>query len=214
ITVDGGAQHADGAGSAALHPLGEVVSPPLVDVLAYLVQRSDNHLADAVFRTIGAAGGDATWAGAARHATDALARLGVDTAGFALADGSGLSRLGRATPRALVDLDELMTRSPFAAAWSSFYAVAGSSGTLRSRLAGTPAAGVVAGKTGSLRDVRALAGYVTDGSRVRFRFSVVGNDLDRPGLDAVERAQDEIAVALAERALACAGMAECPAVGP
>lgn len=211
VSIEGGVIRYDGAGERAPHPLADVASPPLIDVLRYLVQKSDNHLADAVFRTMGAKHGDGSWDGSARIATAALARLGFDPAQIAMADGSGLSRNGRITAAGLVHLDEVMARSPFAGEWYTLHAVAGSSGTLRGRLLDTPAAGRVGGKTGSLRDVRALAGFVTDGAKPRFRFTVVGNGLDAAGIDAVVRVQDEIALALAERAAACAGQPACPA---
>ena len=211
VTIDGGVIRFDGAGERAPHPLADVASPPLIEVLRYLVQKSDNHLADNVFRTMGARHGDGSWEGSARVAAAALGRLGFDPAQIAIADGSGLSRNGRMTAAGLVHLDEVMARSRFAADWYSLYAVAGSSGTLRGRLIDTPAAGRVGGKTGSLSDVRALAGFVTDGAKPRFRFTVVGNGLDRAGIEAVVRIQDEIALALAERAAACAGQPACPA---
>lgn len=211
VTIEGGVHRQDGAGPAAPHPVADIASPPLIEVLRYLVQRSDNHLADAVFRTVGAVHGDGSWAGSAQAVRETLERLGVDLTGITVADGSGLSRDGRLTADGLVQLHEVMVRGPFAEHWYSLHAVAGTSGTLRGRMLDTPAVGRVAGKTGSLSDVRALAGYVTDGSQARFRFMVVGNGLDAAGIDAVTRAQDDIALALVERAAACAGLPSCPA---
>lgn len=211
VTIDGGVHREDGAGRSAPHPVADIASPPLIEVLRYLVQRSDNHLADAVFRTMGANRGDASWGGSAQTVRAALERAGVDVSGMTVADGSGLSRRGRLTADGLVQLHEVMVRSPFAEHWYSMHAVAGTSGTLRGRLLDTTAVGRVAGKTGSLSDVRALAGYVTDGSQARFRFTFVGNGLDAAGIDAVTRAQDDLALALVERAAACAGLPSCPA---
>lgn len=211
VVIDGGAIRHDGAGERAPHPVADVSSPPLIEVLRYFVQTSDNHLADAVFRTMGAAHGDGSWEGSAGVATAALRQVGFDPQHTTLVDGSGLSRSGRLTAEGLVQLHEAMTRSPFASHWHSLHAVAGTSGTLRGRLIDTPAMGRLAGKTGTLSDVRALAGFVTDGSRPRFSFTVVGNSLDAAGIDAVTQAQNDIAVALAERAAACAGQAACPA---
>jgi D-alanyl-D-alanine carboxypeptidase/D-alanyl-D-alanine-endopeptidase (penicillin-binding protein 4) len=211
VTIDGGVHRQDGAGAAAPFPVADIASPPLIEVLRYLVQRSDNHLADAVFRTMGARRGDGSWAGSARTVRAALERAGVDLTGITVADGSGLSRDGRLTADGLEQVHAVMVAGPFARLWYSLHAVAGTSGTLRARLLDTPAVGRVAGKTGSLSDVRALTGYVTDGSQARFRFTVVGNGLDAAGVEAVTRAQDDIALALAERAAACAGLPACPA---
>ena len=49
-----------GRPSAARVQVASISSPPLGSLLQYMVQHSDNHLADTVFRTIGAAAGEST----------------------------------------------------------------------------------------------------------------------------------------------------------
>jgi D-alanyl-D-alanine carboxypeptidase/D-alanyl-D-alanine-endopeptidase (penicillin-binding protein 4) len=68
-------------------------------------------------------------------------------------------------------------------------------GTLRSRMVGTPAAGRVHAKTGSLTGVTALSGYVTDADGKRLIFSIMQNNL--VGFDG-EQIEDKIAIRLAE----------------
>ncbi|MPZ73367.1 MAG: hypothetical protein GEU74_09070, partial [Nitriliruptorales bacterium] len=58
--------------------LARIHSPPLETMLGYMVQRSDNHLADTIFRTVGAAAGSPTWVGSAGATANALAPLKLD----------------------------------------------------------------------------------------------------------------------------------------
>ena len=211
VAIEGGVHVAPGSGNTAPLPLAVMQSPPMLELLRWMVQTSDNHAADAIFRTMGANRGDATWAGAAGVVANTIGRLGLDPQEFSVADGSGLSRNNRLSAAGLIHLDELMAKTSHAAHWYSLHAVAASSGTLRNRMIDTPAAGKVGGKTGTLRGVRTFTGYVTDGSKPRFRLAILGNDLDHAGIETVVRMQDEISVILAERAAACAGQADCPA---
>ena len=188
--------------SAKVH-IGQVTSPPLSEILKYMVQRSDNQIADGVFRTIGAASGKPTWQGSRDEVDSALRKLGVETSGIAMPDGSGLSRQARITPAQLTEVDAAMTRSPLGLTWLDLMAIAGHSGTLRNRLVGTPAEGRVRGKTGTLDDVRALSGVVLSDVQARYRFVVIGNDLDQTGIVAVRRLQDDLAQLLATDATAC-----------
>lgn len=57
-------------------------------------------------------------------------------------------------------------------------AVAGVSGTLDDRFIGSPAEGLVRAKTGSLRDVTALAGFVEVPETDMLTFAVVVNTTD------------------------------------
>ncbi|PXW95272.1 D-alanyl-D-alanine carboxypeptidase/D-alanyl-D-alanine-endopeptidase (penicillin-binding protein 4) [Sphaerotilus hippei] len=80
-------------------------------------------------------------------------RIGVDS-------GSGLSRLERAAPSALVHLLQRAHHGPYARLFRDSLPVAGLDGTLEHRLRGGAAVGRAWLKTGTLLDTRALAGYV------------------------------------------------------
>ncbi|HVL99249.1 MAG TPA: D-alanyl-D-alanine carboxypeptidase/D-alanyl-D-alanine-endopeptidase [Egibacteraceae bacterium] len=197
VVVDGSAGSTQ-APPAAPVLIARVGSPPMTDLLRYMVQRSDNHLADAIFRTVGAAAGDASWAGSAAATQRALSVLDLDLAGTVLADGSGLSRGDRLSPAFLAALDRAMTSSNYGGHWQGLMAVAGESGTLQRRLVGTVADRRLRGKTGSLVDVNALSGVVAGPGSARYHFAVLGNDLDRAGQEALRRLQDHVVLALAE----------------
>jgi D-alanyl-D-alanine carboxypeptidase/D-alanyl-D-alanine-endopeptidase (penicillin-binding protein 4) len=87
-------------------------------------------------------------------------------------DGSGLSRRNRTTPREVVRLLSGMAASEHAEAFDASLAVVGRTGTVASRMRGTAAQDNCHAKTGTLRDVSALAGYctTTGGRRVAFAF--------------------------------------------
>jgi serine-type D-Ala-D-Ala carboxypeptidase/endopeptidase (penicillin-binding protein 4) len=166
-----------------------------------MVQRSDNHLADAIFRTLGAVDGDSTWVGSAGVVSTTLAPLDLDWNGVVLADGSGLSRANRISPRFLAELQSRMWRSNLASQWHPLLAVSASSGTLRYRLRDTVAAQRVYGKTGSLRDVVALTGTVVGPAGRHLHFTVTGNGL---GSTAPMRALTDRAVrVMAEELYGC-----------
>ncbi|MFB6240191.1 MAG: D-alanyl-D-alanine carboxypeptidase, partial [Gemmatimonadota bacterium] len=68
--------------------------------------------------------------------------------------------------------------------------VAAGDGTLEGRLLGTPAAGNLRGKTGSLSSVRALSGYVTAGDGLTLVYSLLLNGYDGSG---------DVAIAMEDR---------------
>ncbi len=156
--------------------LAAVSSPPVGDLLRFAVQRSDNQMADALFRAVGRQRtGVGSFASGEAALRQVLASLGIDHAGAVFADGSGLSRDDRVTARVLVELDRTMLASRYASTWTSLMAEMGRSGTLAKRLRGTVADGRFRGKTGTLRDVSALAGTVHGDGPRRYHLAVIAN---------------------------------------
>ena len=176
-------------------------SPPLGALLRYMVQRSDNHLADTIFRSLGAADGDGTWVGAAAATAEVLAPLQLDWSGVVLADGSGLSRANRVSASFLAQLQARMMQSNLRDQWIPLLALSGESGTLRSRFLGTVAEERVYGKTGSLRDVSALVGTVAGTQGRHLHFAIVGNRLSSTYRMRV--VTDRVVVAIAEELSDC-----------
>ena len=74
--------------------------------------------------------------------------------------------------------------------------VAGRDGTLSERLRGTAAEGTARAKTGSMSQVRTLAGYVETRDGEQLAFAVVANNFHVAPTD-VTRVIDEVVVALA-----------------
>jgi D-alanyl-D-alanine carboxypeptidase/D-alanyl-D-alanine-endopeptidase (penicillin-binding protein 4) len=88
-----------------------------------------------------------------------LATNGIDPATTTLADGSGLSQYDRITPRDLVAILQHDWQGPGRDLVLDSLPIGGVRGTIEG-VAGTPAAGRVFAKTGSMSHVRGLAGYL------------------------------------------------------
>ena len=72
--------------------------------------------------------------------------------------------------------------------------VAGVDGTLRKRMKGTPAYNNVRGKTGTLRNVSALCGYVTTADGEPLAFAMLMNGYN---IGAYKNVQNDVAIRLA-----------------
>jgi D-alanyl-D-alanine carboxypeptidase/D-alanyl-D-alanine-endopeptidase (penicillin-binding protein 4) len=175
-------------------PLAEDLSEPLAAIVREMGRDSDNFVAEMLLKQLGSTLGRAgTTAAGAAVVAEALAGAGVPLVGVRLADGSGLSRLDRATPEALVAILLAGNADPaIRDAFLASLAVAGVDGTLRHRLESLPARGRVIAKTGTTNRASALSGFV----RGRYAFAVVQNGAPVSSFWA-RRAQDRFATALA-----------------
>jgi len=73
--------------------------------------------------------------------------------GYDLYDGSGLSRISRASPRVILNFLTYLKSQPYFPAFLQALAVAGSDGTLKNRMKSTAAENNLRGKTGTLDGV-------------------------------------------------------------
>lgn len=128
----------------------------------------------------------------------ALSPLGVNPSEFQQVDGSGLSRYNRATPNSLVRLLQGMENDRHGDHFFASLPVAGKSGTLSRRLKGSTTYGRVRAKTGTLRGVRALSGYVDHPQHGLLAFSILANQPSSRGhgsnlVRGIDRTVDAIA---------------------
>jgi serine-type D-Ala-D-Ala carboxypeptidase/endopeptidase (penicillin-binding protein 4) len=157
--------------------LAEHASGPLQDVLDAINQQSQNFYSEQVLRAVGRAATGVGSGAAGGHAVKRiLARAGVDTARVHIADGSGLSAHSRVSARDFITVLAYMAGSPHAEPFMASLPVAGESRRFR-RMGGTPAAGNLRAKTGTITHVSALSGYVTAANGELVAFSIIGNDL-------------------------------------
>jgi D-alanyl-D-alanine carboxypeptidase/D-alanyl-D-alanine-endopeptidase (penicillin-binding protein 4) len=172
-------------------------SEPFREILKAVNKPSQNLHAEMLLRLLGARRKSSGTVEAGQAAVDDfLHRLGVGSDHWSLQDGSGLSRSDLVTPHDMVTLLAAMDRHPHAAAFRDSLPVAGVDGTLRNRMKGSPAEGRVLAKTGTLRYVNALAGYVTTRGGERLAFYAVVNNHTTAGSQAVG-ALDDVARLLA-----------------
>jgi serine-type D-Ala-D-Ala carboxypeptidase/endopeptidase (penicillin-binding protein 4) len=173
-------------------------SPTMTELIRGVNKESRNLHAEALLRLLGArVSGEGSEAAGHIAVGEFLRRQGVRTEGWGLEDGSGLSRSNVVTAAGLVDLLVAMNRHPHAIAFRDSLPVAGADGTLKTRMKGTPAAGRVLAKTGTLALVNGLAGYVTTSRGERLAFAALANGQLKPA-DAVA-ALDALGVLLARR---------------
>jgi D-alanyl-D-alanine carboxypeptidase/D-alanyl-D-alanine-endopeptidase (penicillin-binding protein 4) len=113
-------------------------------------------------------------------------------------EGSGLSRNNLTTPNATVALLQFMNHHKSAEVYLNSLPIAGVDGTLRNRMKGTPAAGNVHAKTGTLRWANSLSGHLTTAAGEHLIFSIMLNRYHSVEANRSSRADlDAIAVMLA-----------------
>lgn len=166
-------------------------------ILGPTMKRSDNLFAETLFYHIGAKSGKA-YAGkkeVVERVRELIRKLGFRPEHYRIADGSGLSPYNYLSPELLIAFlryayqiksiyEHLLPSMP----------IAGVDGTLRKRMIGTPAAGNVRAKTGTLTGVITLSGYATAPDGHTLCFSIMNQGILRSS--EARRFQDSVCVAL------------------
>jgi D-alanyl-D-alanine carboxypeptidase/D-alanyl-D-alanine-endopeptidase (penicillin-binding protein 4) len=138
---------------------------PFAEVARGMMKRSDNPLTRLTYLRLGAqaaASGESTLEAAARSVQEWFAAKGIPVEGLVMDNGSGLSRSERITAQQLAAVLEAAYKGPYAPELLTSLPVAGVDGTLSRRFKGSLAEGRARMKTGTLRNVVALAGFVQD----------------------------------------------------
>ena len=174
ITIAGTVQQGIVPENARL--LAEHRSPPLTEIVLNTNKISDNLSAELLLKTVGAAvkGAPGTAAKGISVIYQMLDELGVDSTGYRLADGSGVSRYDLITPDLVIELLKEMHRDfRVQAEYQASLPIAGLDGSLKYRMRDTAAANKLRAKTGTLSGVSALAGYTTTADGEQLAFSMV-----------------------------------------
>ena len=168
----------DGRAPAGAAPFATLESPPLYDVVTDINKFSNNVMAQQLFLTLATKSGHgpATYAGAIAAVRSYLASTKLAMPSLVLVNGSGLSRRGRLTASGLNRLLVAASRSGLRDAFANTLPVAATDGTLARRFRDDRVAGRTVLKTGSLDDVRAIAGYVIDADDRWFSIVAIVND--------------------------------------
>lgn len=180
-----------------LRRIGTIQSPPLAEIVAGLLQPSQNWMAEQLLKTLGAerrgTGGWNTGIDVERRYLIEIA--GIDSAAFFLRDGSGLAPQNLLAPDALVLLLDHARRSEWGEAFRLALPEPGQpNSTLENRM--PELAGRLRAKTGTITNVNTLSGYLTTASGRELLFAIMTNGSGLPG-SVVRRGIDRIVHALA-----------------
>jgi D-alanyl-D-alanine carboxypeptidase/D-alanyl-D-alanine-endopeptidase (penicillin-binding protein 4) len=187
--------------AAALDTLVVLRSPPLRDILPAMEKPSQNQIAELLLKTVVLRAIGVGRADSAQRVVGAqLVAWGAEADGFAVRDGSGLSRHTYVSPRTLVKALEAMRRHRDFRVFYDALPIAGVDGTIDKRMRGTAAQGNVHAKTGYIDKARSLSGYVTTADGRLLIFSMLCNNYSVPTAT-VNRVQDSLAVRLASMRL-------------
>lgn len=102
-------------------------------------------------------------------------RAGIKEGSAHFEEGAGLSRTNAVSPAATVALLRFMRGHRESFSWMEALPIAGVDGTLKNRFRKSPATGKVRAKTGTLRGVIALGGYVTTAFGEELTFAIYAN---------------------------------------
>lgn len=141
-------------------------SPDLTEIIRDINKYSNNTMARQLFLSLGAqfrSEADADDAMAAQRVIRKwLARKGITAPHLVMENGSGLSRDERISARELAAILQAAWKGPYAAEFISSLPLVAMDGTMRKRLKRTVLTGEAHIKTGTLNNVRAIAGYSRD----------------------------------------------------
>jgi D-alanyl-D-alanine carboxypeptidase/D-alanyl-D-alanine-endopeptidase (penicillin-binding protein 4) len=166
---DGRAREATAAhdGRSDTRLLARRQSRPWGEVLRVVNKSSDNALTRMLYLNLGVPAMAAQPAASTAALADQAVRRWfrehqIPEQGLVLDNGSGLSRSERITPLQLARLLQVAYRARYAPDFVMSLPTVGVDGTMRNRIRDSPATGWSRLKTGTLRNVAALAGYVYD----------------------------------------------------
>ncbi|MCX7918418.1 MAG: D-alanyl-D-alanine carboxypeptidase/D-alanyl-D-alanine-endopeptidase [bacterium] len=176
-------------------PVANYTSPPLGELLKKVNKNSHNFFAEQLLKTVGAVKyQDGSYDAGVKVVQELMQRAKIDSEGFEQVDGSGLSAYNKVTPEQLVGMLKYMYRHPEHQSYYDSFSIPGVDGTLRSRFKGLGSR--MRAKTGSIKMVSSLAGYLTTKSGEPVAFAILFNNMANRG--AAVAVEDKIVNRLAE----------------
>ena len=160
-----------------LVPLATISAPPLAEDVVTINKVSQNLHAQVLFRRLAPAPPNETQDRSFEAEQRLFEQAGIPREGFDFSDGSGMSTYNRVSPRAAVALLRWITTQPWGKAWYASLPIAGVDGTLKRRFIGTPLAGNLIAKTGTLNATNALSGTFRAASGRKLTFAFFANDV-------------------------------------
>ena len=160
--------------------LGFTESAPISEIVAKMLKPSQNLYAQLLLLQVGAQSHSRT--NRANSTTEDFGiaelrafatRAGIDPGEVLLDEGSGLSRSALVTPNALVSLHKFMATHPHGVLYREALPAPGE-GTLRTRFKEI-SSGKLRAKTGTIRYVNALSGYLETAAHEQLAFAIILN---------------------------------------
>ena len=157
-------------------------SPPLRDIGTVLMKVSQNQYAETLLKAVGAnAGAQGSTDGGRLAAAATFTGWGIPRDGYVMSDGSGLSRYNYIAPSTITSVLRRMYGDPVHRdAFLATLPVAGTDGTIATRMRKTRAAANARAKTGSIANVRSLSGFVKTQDGEALVFAIMANDFVIP----------------------------------
>lgn len=153
-------------------------SRPLPQLVHQLNKESDNGLAQLLFQRLANPSNQANDLSLAQAEQQVLLWLSqnqINTKGMQLENGSGLSRTAQISAEQLAAILAYNWRQAWAPEFISSLPLAGQDGTIRQRFQQSPVLNQARLKTGTLRNVTAIAGYVWDQQQRPYVFVAIVN---------------------------------------
>jgi len=178
-----------------VHEVTTTVGPALLRML----EDSSNFDAEQLLRVLGdrTRNDGSLRGGLAAMRENLTALIGALPDAVVLADGSGLSRANRVTPAVIARSLHRAKEQPFGGMLRSALPIAGRTGTLKKRFVGTDLVDRVWAKTGWIRGVSSLSGYVERDGQVLSFAILMTYDKKRNGLNKdLKRLQERIVAAI------------------
>ncbi|MFM2344548.1 MAG: hypothetical protein RLZZ210_1159 [Pseudomonadota bacterium] len=171
--------------------IGEVSGFPLSSLIYDVNKFSNNLMARLIFLRLGTKyqSYDLNAGLSTRVMLNYLRENKIDTSGITFENGCGLSQIERISAKQMTDILALAYTKPFFKVFLDSLPLVGIDGTMKNRL--HDISGMASLKTGTLNNVRAIAGYISDGKGGYFAISAMVNsenaNKSSPALDELVR---------------------------
>ncbi len=199
IGLDGSVR--EGTVPPGAYPLFEIPSPPLALLVRDMNKFSSNFIAEQITKHVGGrrTGRPGTTVQGLMAIREWLRSIGVSPRDYVLENGSGLSGASKLSAQQLVHILRAAGNDPaFGPDFMSSLSILGVDGTMSHWHAEPEARGILRAKTGTLKDVANLVGYIpgNDGSTIAFAIMAQGLKI---GINDAREAEVKIAQTLAKR---------------
>ncbi len=157
------------------------LSPHIHKIIELINTNSHNMSSEAVFRSIAYLHKQQTdYKSASESITEIWKSVGIDVSKIQIEDGSGLSRKNLLTTDFLTNYLTIISKRDYFQNFYNSLSIAGKTGTLSNWFKKSIAENNIRAKTGSMSNIRSIAGYITNknGDLITFAFIINGHSIN------------------------------------